>query len=201
MKGSAMALVYVFHIAFYALFAIRKLSPGTVAAPAAPPSAAPDSGAPSAPHARGLIVAHGLANSVLYFGLGRAVLSQRGSPFLFPAQPILGGAVMVAAGALLVATLRVFQSWRLLARIEEGHQLCTRGPFRFIRHPIYASMDLLALGTFLWAPSLVVLVGAALIALSGDLRGRTEERLLTEVFGDEYRDYCRRTARTIPGLY
>jgi protein-S-isoprenylcysteine O-methyltransferase Ste14 len=46
-----------------------------------------------------------------------------------------------------------------------------------------------------------VLLGAVLIALSGDLRGRAEERLLAEVFGDEYRDYCRRTARAIPGLY
>jgi protein-S-isoprenylcysteine O-methyltransferase Ste14 len=129
------------------------------------------------------------------------VLSRRGSPFLFPPQPVVGGAVMVAAGALLASALRVFQSWRLLARIEEGHQLCTRGPFRFVRHPIYASMDLLALGTFLWAPSLIVLVGAILVALGGDLRGRAEERLLAEVFGDQYRDYCRRAKRTIPGVY
>jgi protein-S-isoprenylcysteine O-methyltransferase Ste14 len=200
-KGGATALVYVFHIAFYALFVIRKLGQRTPAAPAAPPPGAPDPGAPSAPHARALIATHVLANSVLYFGLGRAVLSQRGSRFLFPPQPVLGGAVMLAAGALLVSALRVFQSWRLLARIEEGHQLCTQGPFRFIRHPIYASMDLLALGTFLWAPNLIVMVGAVLIALSGDLRGRAEERLLADVFGDEYRDYCRRAARTVPGVY
>jgi len=196
-----MALVYVFHIAFYALFVIRKLGPRMPAAPVAPSPAAPDPGAPSAPHARALIAMHVLAFSVLYFGLGRAVLSERGSRFLFPWQPVLGGAVMVAACALLVSALRVFQSWRLLARIEEGHQLCTSGPFRFIRHPIYASMDLLALGTLLWAPSVIVLVGAILVALAGDLRGRAEERLLADVFGDEYRAYCRRAARTVPWIY
>jgi protein-S-isoprenylcysteine O-methyltransferase Ste14 len=196
MMGGATPLVYLFHVAFYALFALRKLGPrASTAAPA------PDSAAPSAPHARALIAAHGLANAVLYFGLGRTVLSQSAPRLLFPPQPVVGGAVMVGACALLVSALRVFQSWRLLARIEEGHQLCTSGPFRFVRHPIYASMDLLALGTFLWAPSGIVLAGAALIALSGDRRGRAEERLLAEVFGDEYRDYCRRTARTIPGLY
>jgi protein-S-isoprenylcysteine O-methyltransferase Ste14 len=191
----ATPLVYVFHIAFYALFLLRKLG----GSPAS--TAAPDSRAPSAPHARALIATHMAAFWVLYFGLGQAVLSRRGSPFLFQPQPVVGGAVMVAAGALLASALRVFQSWRLLARIEEGHQLCTSGPFRFVRHPIYASMDLLALGTFLWAPSLVVLVGAILVALGGDLRGRAEERLLAEVFGDQYRDYCRRAARTIPGVY
>ena len=196
-----MALVYVFHIAFYALFVIRKLGPRMPAAPVAPAPAASDPGAPSAPHARALIAMHVLAFSVLYFGLGRAVLSERGSRFLFPSPPVLGGAVMVAACALLVSALRVFQSWRLLARIERGHQLCTAGPFRFVRHPIYASMDLLALGTFLWAPSVIVMAGALLIALSGDLRARAEERLLADVFGDEYRAYCRRAARTLPGLY
>ena len=200
MKGGVLPLVYVFHVAFYALFVIRKVGQ-RAPAPAPAPPAAPDSSAPSAPHARALVAMHGLANAVLYFGLGRAVLSQRGSPFLFPPQPLLGGAVMLAAGVLLLSALRVFHSWRLLARIEEGHQLCTQGPFRLIRHPIYASMDLLALGTLLWAPSVIVMVGALLIALSGDLRGRAEERLLADVFGDEYRAYCRRAARTIPGLY
>jgi protein-S-isoprenylcysteine O-methyltransferase Ste14 len=199
MKGDVLPLVYLFHVAFYALFVIRKL--GQRAPGSAPAPAAADASAPSAPHARALVAMHGLANAVLYFGLGRAVLSQRGSTFLFPPQPVLGGVVMVAAGVLLVSALRVFQSWRLLARIERGHQLCTAGPFRFVRHPIYASMDLLALGTFLWAPSAIVMVGALLIALSGDLRGRAEERLLADVFGDEYRAYCRRAARTIPGLY
>ena len=201
MMGGATPLVYAFHVAFYALFAIRKLGRRASTPAPAPASAAPDSAAPSAPHARALIAAHGLANAVLYFGLGRAVLAQSGPRLLFPAQPIVGGAVMVGACALLVSALRVFESWRLLARIEAGHRLCTRGPFRFVRHPIYASMDLLAVGTFLWAPSPIVLAGAALIALSGDRRGRAEERLLADVFGDEYRDYCRRTARTIPGLY
>jgi protein-S-isoprenylcysteine O-methyltransferase Ste14 len=191
-----MPLIYVFHIAFYALFLLRKLGGRSPA-----PAAAPDPRAPSAPHARALIAMHMVAFAVLYFGLGQAVLSRRGSPLLFPPQTVLGGAVIVAGGALLVSALRVFQSWRLLARIEEGHQLCTSGPFRFVRHPIYVSMDLLALGTFLWAPSLIVLVGAILVVLAGDLRGRGEERLLADVFGDEYRAYCRRAARTIPGVY
>jgi len=107
----------------------------------------------------------------------------------------------VAAAALLAWALLVFRSWRLLARIERGHQLCTTGPFRLVRHPIYLAFTLLAVGTFLWAPTVLVLVGVALVALTGDLRARTEERLLCEVFGDEYRQYQGRVPRTIPGLY
>jgi protein-S-isoprenylcysteine O-methyltransferase Ste14 len=37
--------------------------------------------------------------------------------------------------------------------------------------------------------------------LGSDLRGRAEERILDEAFGDSYRDYCRRTPRFVPGLY
>jgi protein-S-isoprenylcysteine O-methyltransferase Ste14 len=138
---------------------------------------------------------------VLYFGIGRTVLSPRGAPVLFAPQPLIGGAIMVAAAALLVAALRVFQSWRLLARIEEGHRLCRIGPFRFLRHPIYAAMDLVALGSFAWAPSPIVLAGALLVIAGGDVRARAEEKLLVSVFGDEYRAYCRGTARLVPGLY
>ena len=201
-----MLLIYVFHVAFYSLFLLRKLggsaaldaSPGP-APPATP--AASDASASSAPHARGLIAMHMAANAVLYFGLGQALLSRHPSRMLFPPQPVLGGVVIVGAGGLLVSALRVFRSWRLLARIEKGHQLCTIGPFRFVRHPIYVAMDLLALGTFLWVPSAIVLAGAALVVAAGDRRARGEERLLADVFGDEYRAYCARVARTIPGVY
>jgi protein-S-isoprenylcysteine O-methyltransferase Ste14 len=191
-----MLFIYAFHAAFYALFLLRKLGDRSPAL-----AAAAGSDAPSAPHARALIAIHMAAFWVLYFGLGQALLSGHGSRLLFSPQEVLGAAVIVVAGALLASALRVFRSWRLLARIEEGHQLCTAGPFRFVRHPIYVSMDLLALGTFLWVPSPIVLVGAILVVLAGDLRGRGEEKLLAAVFGDVYRGYCRRTARTIPGLY
>jgi protein-S-isoprenylcysteine O-methyltransferase Ste14 len=192
-----MAWIYAFHLAFYLLFTLRRGGTKSPASPEAGTSSPPV----SAPYARALLVLHMVAFAVFYYGIGRTVFVRGNPSLLFAPQRLLGGAVMVAAGALLVSALRVFESWRLLARIEEGHRLCRRGPFRLVRHPIYVSMDLLALGTVLWVPRPVVLAGAILIALAGDLRARTEERLLARVFGDEYRDYCRTTARAIPGLY
>ena len=192
-----MALVYLFHMAFYALFLLRLADrdqpPAAEAFPAAPP--------PAAAHPVRLVMLHSLAFAVLYFGLGRAVWSRHPTRLLFASHPVLGGAVMLAAAGLLAWALLVFRSWRLLARIEKGHQLCTTGPFRLVRHPIYLAFTLLALGTLLWVPTVLVLVGVVLVALTGDLRARAEERLLCDVFGDEYRVYQRRVARALPGVY
>lgn len=198
-------LIYVLHIGFFAIFLLRladrRKAGGATPATPAPQTGSPQTGAPSAPHAVGLIVLHAAAFSVFYFGLGQALFARRGARLLLAAHPVIGGATVVAGAGVLAWSLIVFRSWRLLARIEPGHQLCTAGPFRIVRHPIYLSLDLLALGTFLWVPNPVVLVGAILIVVAGDLRARSEERLLCAVFGDEYRDFQRRVPRTIPGLY
>ncbi|HYL05466.1 MAG TPA: isoprenylcysteine carboxylmethyltransferase family protein, partial [Thermoanaerobaculia bacterium] len=112
-----------------------------------------------------------------------------------------GAILMLAAAALAAWALAVFRSWRLAARIERGHELCTGGPFRWVRHPIYLAMDLLALGSWLWAPTATAGLGAVLVALAGDLRARTEERLLHDTYGQAYDTYLRRARRFVPGIY
>jgi protein-S-isoprenylcysteine O-methyltransferase Ste14 len=193
-----MPLIYVFHIAFYLLFLLR-LAGGRGAPPE--PAGAADAPAPAAAHPVRLVLLHSAAFAVLYFGLGQAVLSRRPTRLLFAPHPILGAAIIVAGCGLLAWALLVFRSWRLLARIERGHQLCTTGPFRLVRHPIYLALDLLALGTLVWVPTWIILIGVILTVLAGDLRARGEERLLCEVFGDAYRQYQVRVPRTVPGLY
>jgi type IV secretory pathway VirJ component/protein-S-isoprenylcysteine O-methyltransferase Ste14 len=149
------------------------------------------------------LVLHGLAEGVLYYGLARAVLvpAAAADPCLIPPQRPAGAFLMLAAVALAAWALAVFRSWRLAARIDRGHELCTAGPFRRVRHPIYLAMDLLALGSWLWAPTAVVALGVVLVALAGDLRARTEERLLHQTFGQAYDSYLRHARRFVPGIY
>ncbi|HEV3455669.1 MAG TPA: isoprenylcysteine carboxylmethyltransferase family protein, partial [Thermoanaerobaculia bacterium] len=146
---------------------------------------------------------HVLAAGVLYFGIARAVLvpPAAADPYLFPPQRAAGASLMLAASVLAAWALAVFRSWRLAARIELGHELCTTGPFRWVRHPIYLAMDLLALGSWLWAPTATVALGVVLMALTGDLRARTEERLLCDTFGQAYETYLRQARRFVPGIY
>lgn len=79
--------------------------------------------------------------------------------------------------------------------------LVTGGPYRWIRHPFYVSMVLLVLSTALLSASWLVAVSGAVLFLFLAIRAPIEEQKLVERFGDEYRDYMRRTARYVPGLW
>ena len=50
-------------------------------------------------------------------------------------------------------------------------------------------------------PSAAVILGAVLLIAGGDVRARSEEKVLTETFGDRYREYMQRVSRAIPGVY
>ncbi len=78
--------------------------------------------------------------------------------------------------------------------------LVTTGPYRYIRHPIYA-----AVGVFVWpgilahiSPLAIVLGVVATISIL--IRIRCEEKLVTELY-PEYQEYAVRTKRLLPGLW
>src|SRR5262245_8056283 len=84
---------------------------------------------------RTVLAIHALAFFIMYLGIGYAVVSGQ-VPVWFPWQRAVG-TVVIAVGAVLMAWALVhFQSWRLRAKLDSGHQLATGGPFRFLRHPI-----------------------------------------------------------------
>ena len=74
------------------------------------------------------------------------------------------------------------------------------GPYRVIRHPIYASVLLLTAGMglvfFTWLHFLVLAVFAPLWWLEC----MREEEAMMERFGDAYVEYRERTAMLIPRL-
>ena len=70
-----------------------------------------------------------------------------------------------------------------------------------IRHPIYLAFDLLGVGLAVAVPTPMVIAGAVLLIVGGDLRARAEERALVEAFGNRYQEYARHVARRIPGVH
>jgi protein-S-isoprenylcysteine O-methyltransferase Ste14 len=90
-------------------------------------------------------------------------------------------------------------NWSPVLEIREGHCLIKTGPYRLVRHPMYA-------GFILWAWSqgfalsnwLVLVAGVASFTIMYVARVRQEEALLIEAFGAEYKSYMGRTGRLFP---
>jgi protein-S-isoprenylcysteine O-methyltransferase Ste14 len=86
--------------------------------------------------------------------------------------------------------------------INSDHQLLTSGPYHLIRHPGYFGLLLMSLGLVVGYASLIGLAGILLFLMPGlAYRIHIEERLLTNQFGNEYREYSRRTKKIIPGIW
>jgi protein-S-isoprenylcysteine O-methyltransferase Ste14 len=113
----------------------------------------------------------------------------------------LGAAIGVAAGVLMVWTLRILGgnlTDTVVTRRE--HTLITSGPYRWIRHPFYAAVALMALANGLIAANWFLLVAGGLLFGLLAVRSRREEDNLVARFGEQYRDYIRSTGRFLPRL-
>jgi len=94
------------------------------------------------------------------------------------------------------------QNWSVSLELREGHQLVTHGVYQFVRHPMYASIWLWAIAQGLllqnWFAGWSVVPAFAAMYF---LRTPREEQLMCELFGDEYREYMRRTGRLFPRMW
>lgn len=81
---------------------------------------------------------------------------------------------------------------------ERTTVLVTQGIYRYIRHPMYASLLLLCWGFFFRLPSLAGGILAAACTVFLLAAALVEEAENVGYFGDEYRQYMRRTKRFLP---
>jgi protein-S-isoprenylcysteine O-methyltransferase Ste14 len=109
---------------------------------------------------------------------------------------------------LALASLLSWTSTRALGRylrfeaaVDTDHQLIRSGPYRVVRHPIYASMLCLFLGiASIAATPLTFAVALALFIAGTEIRVRIEDKLLAERFGEEFRAYLHSTPAYLPPI-
>jgi protein-S-isoprenylcysteine O-methyltransferase Ste14 len=110
------------------------------------------------------------------------------------------------AGGLLSVALLVWMFSSLgrnitdTVAIRRDHSLVTHGPYRWIRHPLYSfgTLFILSFGVVAGNWFIAVMSFAAFILLA--LRTPIEEAKLLDRFGEEYKEYLRRTGRFLPRL-
>ncbi|HEV8319305.1 MAG TPA: isoprenylcysteine carboxylmethyltransferase family protein [Vicinamibacterales bacterium] len=93
------------------------------------------------------------------------------------------------------------KQWSFSARVIEGHQLVTHGPYAIVRNPIYASMALwlVALALTFATPARLA-IALSLYVVGTLMRVRAEEELMRATFGEQWEDYRRRVPALIPWL-
>ncbi len=118
---------------------------------------------------------------------------------------------MQGAGIGLIILAMVIRVWARAqlrgqysghVEVMAGHRLVKSGPYRFVRHPGYTGFLLMTLGVAISYSSLIGLIAIPVILAPGlAYRMKVEERLLTDQFGDDYREYAGRSKKIIPGVW
>ncbi|HVY48854.1 MAG TPA: isoprenylcysteine carboxylmethyltransferase family protein [Minicystis sp.] len=138
-----------------------------------------------------------LVGYALLGGAAVALIARReifGVGLVAQAIQVLGLALMVWARVTFRA-----RSFHLAANATEGG-LVTTGPYRFVRHPVYASA-LVILAPAVATHASIETIGIGALALVGvALRVVAEERLVTARY-PEYAAYAKRTKRLVPFVF
>lgn len=124
--------------------------------------------------------------------------------FVPEAPPVRAISVLLVVSGLVLAVWarrHLADNWSGEVALKQGHELIETGPFRTIRHPIYAGVLLALFGTTLAIGQWRALLGFGLLVLSFLRRVWLEERWLTEAFGAAYTDYRARSKTLIPFLF
>ena len=87
-------------------------------------------------------------------------------------------------------------------REAEGHTLITTGIYKYIRHPGYLSDLLIFIGTALAMSNLISIITIPVtFAAAYAYRIHTEEIMLIEIFGNQYKEYQKTSKRLIPFIF
>lgn len=109
-------------------------------------------------------------------------------------------AIVCAIGLAFAIWARVTlgSNWSGVVTLKEGHELVERGPYRFVRHPIYTGILTMFFATALAQGHLSGFAGTLLIFASFWIKLRDEEQLMLRQFDERYTAYQQRVKRIIP---
>lgn len=142
-----------------------------------------------------------LVNSAFVVAIAIAILFGYDRIGLLPEWLLYPGLAIYLLGLLIAywAASTLGRFYAPTVQVQTDHRVVETGPYRLIRHPIYAAsiFSILGIGLALQSwPAVFVL--SAVIFSGYAYRIQIEERFLVAELGDDYLQYCKRTKRIIP---
>jgi len=108
---------------------------------------------------------------------------------------------LLIAGIVVMIVALVFYAATARALLEglKNNKLVTTGPFRYCQNPLYAVMILLLIpGLGLLLNSWMVLITSVIAYIIFKINIHTEYEEMERIFGEEYRDYRKKTPEFFP---
>jgi len=137
--------------------------------------------------------------SMFAFAINPNWLTFASLPFPFWLRWAGVGIALSGFALLQWAQVTLGKSWSDTPRMMKEQTLITHGPYRTIRHPIYTAFILILGSTFFISANwLVGVCWAGMTILETISRISFEESLMIEYFGDQYREYMKKTGRLLP---
>ena len=121
---------------------------------------------------------------------------------IFPqVTPIVWAAAtlcVIGVAFAIWARVTLGRNWSGVVTLKKGHELVERGPYRFVRHPIYTGIITMFFATALALGHLAGFAATLLMFASFWIKLRREEQLMLQQFPEQYAAYRRRAKRIIP---
>jgi protein-S-isoprenylcysteine O-methyltransferase Ste14 len=140
--------------------------------------------------------------SLLGFGLAAiGVVYLYGKNLIFSKNIIAISIQILALGLMVWARLTFgVRSFHATANTTKGG-LVTNGPYRWLRHPIYAALIYFFWSCVIAFPFEETIIGVLLITVGLMIRIFLEEKSLVDTYMQQYLDYSKQTKRIIPFLF
>lgn len=108
--------------------------------------------------------------------------------------------VIIGTAIIFIARKHIGTNWTHAAefQVKKGQQLVTTGIYKYIRHPIYASLIVTIIGIQLVVGTWLVIPATALVIYLGYTQAKREEYLLLQHFGTKYQDYMKTSWMLVP---
>ena len=139
--------------------------------------------------------------AVIVYGFNPAWLSRASLPLSLWLRWTGVGIALLGFALLQWAQNTLGKNWSDTPRMMKEQSLITSGPYKFIRHPIYTAFVLILGSTLLISANWFIgftWLGMTILEIAS--RIDFEEGLMLEYFGDQYREYMKKTGRLLPKL-
>ncbi|MGA2141565.1 MAG: isoprenylcysteine carboxylmethyltransferase family protein [Brevinematales bacterium] len=122
----------------------------------------------------------------------------------WPLTVSLAGILMMVAGlsVRIIAALTLGGYYTRVLRKTKNHRIISSGIYKYVRNPGYLGViSLLAGGGIASGNIFCIFTILAIVPISYIYRIGAEEKMMLESFGDEYREYMKKTKRLLPFIY